>query len=55
MRAVNKPVGDKARKGAVKKRTQRKAAPLGQASLDQARQDIGRIMAVKRVGRISVA
>jgi hypothetical protein len=37
MRAVNKPVGDKARKGAVKKRTQRKAAVLGQASLDQAR------------------
>jgi hypothetical protein len=54
MMAANKPVGDKARKGAVKKRTQRKTAVLGQASLDQARQDIGRIMAVKRVGRISL-
>jgi hypothetical protein len=37
MMAVNKPVGDKVRKGAIKKRTQRKAAALGQASLDQAR------------------
>jgi hypothetical protein len=35
--AVNKPAGDKARNGAVKKRAQRKTAVLGQASLDQAR------------------
>jgi hypothetical protein len=35
--AGNKPVGAKARKGAVKKRTQRKTAAPGQASLDQAR------------------
>lgn len=41
--AANKPAGDKARKRAVKKRTQRKTAVLGQVSLDQARQDIGRI------------
>jgi hypothetical protein len=27
--AVNKPVGDNARKGAVKKRTQRKTAVMG--------------------------
>jgi hypothetical protein len=52
--AVNKPVGDKAGKGAVKKRTQCKTAVLGQTGLDQARQDTGRIMAVKHVGRISV-
>jgi hypothetical protein len=49
--AANKPAGDKARKGVVKKRTQRKTTLLGQASLDQ--QDIGRIMAVKRVGRLA--
>jgi hypothetical protein len=35
--AANKPAGDKARKGAVKKRPQRKTAALGHASLDQAR------------------
>jgi hypothetical protein len=28
--AVNKPVGDNARKGAVKKRTQRKTAVMGE-------------------------
>jgi hypothetical protein len=33
--AVNKPVGDNARKGAVKKRTQLKTK-LGGASMDQA-------------------
>jgi hypothetical protein len=53
--AVNKPVGDKARKGAVKKRTQRKTAVLGQASLTRRDKTSGEFMAVKRIGRISVA
>ena len=36
--AVDKPVGDNARKGAVKKRTQRKGKLMGQDGLDQAQQ-----------------
>jgi hypothetical protein len=38
--AVNKPVGDNARKGAVKERTQRKTSLSGVDGLDQAQQDI---------------
>jgi hypothetical protein len=46
--AVNKPVGDNARKGAVKKRTQLKTR-LGRGDgLDQAQQDIRRIQGGKK-------
>ena len=41
--AVNKPVGDKARKGAVKKRTQLKSKLGGATRLDQAQQDLWRV------------
>jgi hypothetical protein len=36
--AVNKPVGDNARKGAVKKRSQLRTKTMGKKDMDQARQ-----------------
>lgn len=41
--AVNKPAGDKARKGAVKKRTQLKTRLGGGDRLDQAQQDLRQV------------
>ena len=40
--AVNKPVGDNARKGAVRKRTQRKGALMGDC-LDETQQGVGAV------------
>lgn len=45
--AVNIPIGDHARKGAVKKRTQLNEAGRSER-LDQAQQDIRKFMAVKK-------
>jgi hypothetical protein len=52
---VNKPAGDKARKGAVKKRTQRKTAAWGKPASTRRDKTSDEFMAVKRIGRISVA
>jgi hypothetical protein len=41
--AVNKPTGDNARKGAVKKRSQLATKTMGKKTLDQAGQDNWRI------------
>jgi hypothetical protein len=41
--AVNKPVGDNARKGAVRKRSQLKIKVAGEGPVDEARQDERRI------------
>ena len=41
--AVNKPKGDNARKGAVKKRSQAKTTLGGASALDEAQQKLGRV------------
>jgi hypothetical protein len=46
--AVNKPVGDKARKGAVKKRTQRKGKLMGKTAWTKRNTESGQFMDVKR-------
>jgi hypothetical protein len=46
--AVNKPVGDKARKGAVKKRTQLKTALGGATAWTKRNKTSGEFMAVKK-------
>jgi hypothetical protein len=48
MMAVNKPVGDNARKGAVKKRTQRKTAVMGKAAWTKRDKTSGEFIAVKK-------
>jgi hypothetical protein len=46
--AVNKPVGDNARKGAVKKRTQLKIKVQGKAAWTKRDKTSGEFMAVKK-------
>lgn len=46
--AVNKPVGDNARKGAVKKRTQLKGKLQGQTAWTKRDKTSGEFMAVKK-------
>jgi hypothetical protein len=46
--AVNKPTGDNARKGAVKKRTQRKTAVMGKTAWAKRDKTSGEFMAVKK-------
>jgi hypothetical protein len=46
--AVNKPVGDKARKGAVKKRTQLKTKLGGATAWTKRNKTSGEFMAVKK-------
>src|SRR6185295_16787101 len=48
MMAKNKPVGDNARKGAVKKRTQRKTAVMGKPAWTKRDKTSGEFMAVKK-------
>lgn len=46
--AVNKPAGDNSRKGAVKKRTQRKTAVMGKTAWVKRDKTSGEFMAVKK-------
>ena len=46
--AVNKPTGDNARKGAVKKRTQRKAKLQGKTAWTKRDKTSGEFLAVKK-------
>jgi len=46
--AVNKPKGDNARKGAVKKRSQRKSKVMGKAAWTKRDTGSGRFMDVKK-------
>jgi hypothetical protein len=46
--AVNKPVGDNARKGAVRKRTQLKTKVLGKTAWTKRDKTDGKFMAVKK-------
>lgn len=46
--AVNRPVGDNARKGAVKKRTQRKTTLGGASAWTKRSKTTGEFMAVKK-------
>jgi hypothetical protein len=46
--AVNKPAGDNARKGAVKKRTQRKGQLTGTTAWTKRSKESGRFMDVKK-------
>ena len=46
--AVNKPVGDNARKGAVKKRTQRTGKLMGKSAWTKRDKTSGEFMAVKK-------
>lgn len=46
--AVNKPVGDNARKGAVRKRTQRKGKVMGKTAWTKRNTGSGRFMDVKK-------
>jgi hypothetical protein len=46
--AVNKPTGDNARKGAVKKRTQRKGQLMGKTAWTKRSKESGRFMDVKK-------
>jgi len=46
--AVNKPNGDNARKGAVKKRTQRKRQLMGKTAWTKRSKESGRFMDVKK-------
>jgi hypothetical protein len=48
--AVNKPVGDNARKGAVKKRSQVKTKARRRDGMDQAWQEVGRVHGSKEAG-----
>ena len=45
--AVNKPIGDNARKGAVRKRSQLKTAMQGQKRFTKRSRETGRFMDVK--------
>jgi hypothetical protein len=45
--AVNKPTGDNARKGAMKKRTQRKGELMGKTAWTKRSKESGRFMDVK--------
>jgi hypothetical protein len=53
--AVNKPVGDKARKGAVKKRTQVKNKLGGVTAFTKRSKASGEFMAVKKPGKGKMA
>ena len=46
--AVNKPVGDNARKGAVRKRAQRQGALMGKTAWTKRSEESGRFMDVKK-------
>jgi hypothetical protein len=46
--AVNKPIGDNARKGAVKKRTQLKSKVMGKPAWTKRDKKSGEFMAVKK-------
>ena len=46
--AVNKPTGDNARKGAVRKRSQLKTKMMGEAHWTKRSKNTGRFMDVKR-------
>jgi hypothetical protein len=46
--AVNKPVGDNARKGAVRKRTQRKGALTGKTAWTKRSKESGHFLDVKK-------
>lgn len=46
--AVNKPTGDNARRGAVKKRTQRKGKLMGKSAWTKRNTKDGRFMDVKK-------
>jgi hypothetical protein len=46
--AVNKPAGDNARKGAVRKRTQRKGKLMGKTAWTKRSKNTGRFMDVKK-------
>ena len=46
--SINKPVRDNARKGAFKKRTQRKSKVMGKAALTKRDKTSGEFMAVKK-------
>jgi hypothetical protein len=46
--AKNKPTGDNARKGAVKKRTQRKSKLMGKTAWTKRNKDSGQFMDVKK-------
>jgi hypothetical protein len=46
--ATNKPTGDNARKGAVRKRTQIKAKVMGQTAWTKRDKNDGKFMAVKK-------
>jgi hypothetical protein len=48
--AVNKPVGDNARKGAVKKRTQLKTKLAGQTTWTKRSKETGEFLAQKKPG-----
>ena len=49
--AVNKPVGNNARKGAVRKRTHRKGNLLGTAAWTKRNKESGHFMDVKKSGK----
>jgi hypothetical protein len=49
--AVNKPVGDGARKGAVRKRTQLQTKMMGQKHWTKRSKESGRFMDQKEVGK----
>jgi len=46
--AVNKPTGDRARRGAVRKRSQRKSKLMGKAAWTKRSRESGRFMDVKK-------
>jgi hypothetical protein len=46
--AVNKPTGDSARKGAVRKRTQRKGKLMGKPAWTKRNKESGRFMDVRK-------
>lgn len=46
--ATNKPVGDSARRGAVRKRTQRKGKLMGKTAWTKRSKESGRFMDVKK-------
>ena len=53
--AVNKPVGDKARRGAVKKRTQLKTSLDGATAWTKRSKTSGEFMAVKKPAKSKTA
>jgi hypothetical protein len=48
--AVNKPIGDNARKGAVRKRSQRKTKIMGKKAWTKRSRATGEFMAQKKAG-----